>query len=315
MISNQQKKWIVALGVLAAMPIAGCGNYSNEDLDFQLALPEQSDVEVKMQSTLRLDSADYYVVTRNAVTTFNTAALNMVALIEVVRGYTPTERHGNQRIWGPFPNDAYPALWEGRVVMERSTVSESLLHMEYAVQVRQVGQGGSAWTNLLTGAYTSQGSARTGVGEIHLLAATARAALYPVDDDPGLRELDHVDVTYSNASYPIEVTMSIVNVAAASTKSGTYTYQQEQDGSGMMEFAWKGTSDAGLTVAADMTARWLGSGAGRADLVLEPDGLDATLGTDCWGVDTTATYSFRIRDDATNRARNDGSVDSCLFPN
>ncbi len=310
MISERLGPWSLVL--LAAIGASACGNYSNEDLDFQLALPEQSDIEAKMQlSVTRADSAEYYLATRGAIATFNTMVADLVGLIEVVRGTTPTSRQGDQRTWGPFPSDKYPD-WEIRVVMQRSTVSSTLLKMDYWVELRPVGQGDSAWVDFLTGTYTSGGSARTGTGDIQLLASTARAAGYPVDDDAGLRDLDHLDVTYDNVAYPTSVIMDIVNVATATTRTRHYEYYQNQDGSGRMLFNWQGTTDTGVSITAAMTSQWLGSGAGRADLTaaLTPNlpNQSTTLGTDCWGVDTVATYSYRLQGDTTT-----GSPASCLF--
>jgi hypothetical protein len=303
---------LVVIGVIG---LGACGNYSNEDLDFQLALPDQSDIAVKMQlSVMRTDSAEYYIATRNAITNFNGMVADLVGLIEVVRGTTPTSRNGDERTWGPFPSDKYPT-WEIRVRMRRSTVSPTLLHMDYWVEVRPVGQGD--WVAFLTGQYDSQGSARTGSGQIHLLANDVRVAGYPVNDDPGLVNLDHLDVTYDNSAYPITVTMTIVNLPTAPTQSGTYTYARNQDGSGKMTFAWQGPTDTTAQITATMTSQWLGSGAGRADLtaVLTPNlsNQSTLLGTDCWGVDTVATYSYRLRDSVTGQPSTFNSIDSCLF--
>ncbi len=300
------------LALLLTSFAGACGNYSNEDLDFQLALPQQSDVEAKLQVAVRADSAQYFQATRSAVTTFNAMALEMLDLVDAVRANTPSTRNGDQRVWGPFPDNKHPG-WEVRVVMQRSTVSATQLQMQYWVQVRPVGQGDSAWVSFLDGNYTSQGSARLGQGELHLEVQAARTALYPVDDDAGLRNLDHIDLTYSNADYPITVSMQIVEVPGSNTQSGDYEYQQQQDGSGSMQFTWQGLTQAGTSVSATMEAEWLGSGAGRADLILEPTGLDITLGTDCWGGDTVATYSYRLHDDVTGQVRSDGSAASCLF--
>lgn len=301
-----------ALVLVGAIWLSGCGNYSNDDLDFQLALPDQSDMAVKMQlSVSRTDSAEYYIETRKAVVTFNAMVVNLVALIEHVRSNSPTSRQGDRRVWGPFPDERYPD-WEIRVVMDRSTVSSSLLHMDYWVQLRPAGQGDSAWVSFLAGAYTSQGSARTGQGNIRLLANDVRLAGYPVDDDPGLRELDHLAVTYNNVDYPRTVTMEIVNLPTAKAQSGSYAYAQNQDGSGRMTFNWQGTTDTGVQITANMTSQWLGSGAGRADVTadLTPNlpNQSTLLGTDCWGVDTLATYSYRLQGNTTI-----GSPDSCLF--
>ena len=308
----------IALVLIGAIGLGGCGNYSNEDLDFQLALPDQSDIAVKMQLLVsRPDSAEYYIVTRNAITTFNAMVVELVALIDHVRGNSPTSRQGNRRIWGPFPSDKYPT-WETRVVMDRSTVSSSLLRMDYWVQLRLIGQNDSAWVSFLVGSYTSQGSARTGQGDIRLLAKDLRDGGYPVDDDPGLANLDNLHVTYSNATYPMTVTMDIVKLPKASPQSGSYTYAQNQDGSGKMTFDWQGvTTDTGVPITANMTSQWLGSGAGRADLTadLTPNlpNQSTLLGTDCWGVDTVATYSYRLSDSVTGQPSTFKSIDSCLF--
>jgi hypothetical protein len=300
------------LVVIGAICLGACGNYSNEDLDFQLALPEQNDIAVKMQlSIMRTDSAEYYLATRNAITNFNGMVVDLIGLIEVVRGTTPTSRNGAERTWGPFPSDKYPT-WEIRIVMKRSTVSSTLLHMDYRVEVRPVGQDDSGWVPYLTGAYTSADSARTGSGQIHLLANKVRVAGYPVNDDPSLVNLDHLDVAYDNSADPIAVTMTIVNLPTAPTQSGTYTYARNQDGSGKMTFDWQGTTDTGVQITANMTSQWLGSGAGRADLTadLTPNLANPStlLGTDCWGVDTVATYSYRLQGNTTT-----GPIGSCLF--
>jgi hypothetical protein len=294
MTSRMLAKPILVLSLLTAT--GACGNYSNDDVDFQLALPEQSDIQIKMQAaTLRLNSAEYYKATRSAVLTFNGLVASMAALIDAVRGYAPTSRHGNQRIWGPFPSDAFPATWEVRVVMTRTIVSDTVLRMTYEVDVRPKGQGDDAWVKFLTGDYTSSGSARKGEGSIHLLASTARDAGYPVDSDPGMVELAQLDVSYSNASFPVLVWLTITNLPTASTQSGSYDYQEQADGSGSMQFNWQGVTDAGLPVTAQMQSEWLGSGAGRGDLILDPGRLNLTLGTDCWGADTVATYSYRAQ--------------------
>jgi hypothetical protein len=303
--------------LFGAISLGGCGNYSNDDLDFELALPQQSDIAVKMQlSVSRADSAEFYLATRSAITTFNEMVGDLTGLIEVVRGYAPTSRNGAERIWGPFPSDKYPT-WETRVRMQRSTGSPTLLHMDYWVEVHPIGQGNWAWVAFLTGKYDSQGSARTGSGEIHLLVNAVRSAGYLANDDPGLVNLDHVDVNYDNAGFPITVIMAIVNLPAAPTQSGTYTYAQNQDGSGRMTFDWQGPTDTGVQITANMTSQWLGSGAGRADLTadLTPNlpNQALPLGTDCWSVDTVATYSYRVWDSVTNSPSTTGSVATCLF--
>lgn len=302
----------------------GCGNYSNDDVDFQLALPDQGDMEVKMTSVSRADSAVYYKDTRAAVASFNGLVVNLTTFVETVRGYTPTSRNGNERTWGPFVDDKKQG-WEMRVVMRRSVESATLLHMDYWVQVRRIGQGEDSWVSLLTGQYTSQGSARTGYGNIHFDVESRRAVDYPVDNDPGLVALDHLDVCYdktgdgthcvgSTVGSAAHVDMKIVNVANANPQSSNYVYEVAQDTSGHMQFDSLGTTeDTGLPIKATMSSRWLASGEGRADLKadLTPNlPRDTLLGTDCWGPDTVATYSFRLGKDVVPPGA-DASV--CVF--
>ena len=73
MISKRLGPWTLSL--LGVICTGACGNYSNEDLDFQLALPDQSEIEAKMQvSVNRSDSAEYYKATRSAVTKIGRAS-------------------------------------------------------------------------------------------------------------------------------------------------------------------------------------------------------------------------------------------------
>lgn len=298
-----------AFCIVAAALVVGCGNYSNDDLDFQLALPEPSDIQARMElSVVRLDSAEYYRATRNAVTTFNQMVGTLTGMIDLVRGTTPTRRNGNERVWGPWPVEAYPD-WELRVVMQRSPVSASELHMDYWLQLRPAGTDDSAWVSFLTGSYISAGSARNGQGDIHLLAAEVRAAGYPIDDDRGLASLDHLDVAYDTRAFPVTVAMSVENLPTADTQSVRYDYLQNQDGSGRMSFDWVGKTEAGADIPARMAAQWIGSGAGRADLTAElVANVSTTLGIDCWGGDSVATYTFRSRDRVTT-----GDPTTCAF--
>ena len=300
---------------LCALLASACGNYSNDDVDFALeqeAMPEQGDIEVKLQVSVdQPNSAEYYKDTRSVVLTFNTMAGDLTGIIEGVRAYAPTSRSGDQRIWGPFPDDNHPG-WEIRVVMRRSSASETLLHMDYWAQLRQVGQDDTGWVSLLVGQYTSQGGVRAGQGEIHFNVQDARLAGYPVDSDQGLRELDHIQVSYDNSGFPVQVTMEIVNLPTAKTQKADYLYQRQADDSGIMQFALQAMTDAGQ-VTATMTSRWRATGEGRADVVANTPNLQATLGTDCWGGDTVASYSYRLRDDVTLKTRNEGDPFSCVY--
>src|SRR4029453_4605888 len=92
--------------------LAGCdaGNYSNEDIDFQLAVPERQDIAVRMpaQALEASDAPEHYRSTRNTGRSLDGMAGAFIGLIDHVRMYPPTERHEGRRVWGPFPVEENP---------------------------------------------------------------------------------------------------------------------------------------------------------------------------------------------------------------
>lgn len=300
---NSSVPWLLAVFALGA-----CGNYSNEDLDFQLALPEDGELEAKLPQALTTDtSSEYYKITRQVVTTFNGWATALVSLVDRVRSTSPTSRNGAERIWGPFADDKHPG-WQIQVVMVRST-DTSLpapgFVISYSVQLRDTTRSDSAFFEIMNGYYEPSGSAQRGEGEMHLVVQNARKLGYPADD---FGELADLDLTYHTLKYPITVNMNITNVPTAKTQKASYQYAENADGSGQLDFDWTVDAVPGAPGATDITftSRWLGSGAGRADAYL-PSG-NTPVGTDCWGPNTVADYVWRW-----NGQGDSGSADVCVF--
>jgi hypothetical protein len=279
--------------LLAALALAACGNYSNDDLDFQLALPQDGELEAKLPQALTLDTApEYYTRTRQVVTTFNGGAAELVGLVDRVRSNSPSSRNGAERTWGPFADAKHPG-WQIRVVMERLADPNEpppAFQILYSVQIRDTTQRSSSFFDFMTGKYKSSGSARRGEGEMHLDLRPARTASYPVDD---FGELSQLDLDYNTLQYPITVNMDITNVATANTSQAHYQYTESADGSGTLVFDWTVDAVPGVPGPTDVTfiSRWLGSGAGRADAYLSNGNV--AVGTDCWGPDTAAAYVWR----------------------
>ena len=296
--------------VLAAFALGACGNYSNEDLDFQLALPQEGELEAKLPQALTLDtSPEYYKLTRKVVTTFNGCAAALTGLVDHVRAYPPTSRNGAKRVWGPFADDKHPG-WQILVTMVRSadpSVPAPAFRISYSVQLRDTTQSGSTFFDLMTGTYNSSSSAGRGDGDMVLDLIAARTALYPVDD---FGELEHLSLVYNTADYPSTVNMVIQNVPGAKTSGADYTYTENADGSGILVFYWM--VDAVLAVPGTTNvkfiSRWLGSGAGRADAYVPDLAGNTPVATDCWDPNTAADYVMRW-----NGQGDLGSVDQCVF--
>lgn len=297
---------IFALFAAAAIA-AGCGgNYSNEDIDFQLALPEREDLVVKLpaQSLETTDSAQAYRDTRKTVKDLNGIADAFLSLIDAVRAYPPTQRQPGQRIWGPFPNEKFPQ-WHVRMVMDRVEVAAQPARFEYRVEFRSSAAPLAApWATIFSGHFSPRGGVRRGEGAFHFTAAAARAALYPLE---GLVGIDRVDIEYRTHEFPVRLRIDVVNFPVLA--KAAYQYLEEQDGSGSMLFTFPLPNGAPWVTLAEIGSRWKGSGAGRADLVVLAGLALGMKAVECWGTDLRPTY---IHKDWA-RMEDLGAESTCVF--
>src|SRR5258708_32840309 len=93
---------------LALMVIgAGCGNYSNEDLESMSVVPQRQELAANLadpQNAVELaGAAELYKSTHNVTATLNGMLDKLLGLIEAIRHYSPTSRTTESRTWGPFP--------------------------------------------------------------------------------------------------------------------------------------------------------------------------------------------------------------------
>jgi hypothetical protein len=289
--------------------IVACGNYSNDDIDFQFAMPDPEDLVARTpQALTAADSAEYLTVTRDIVVRFNVLIGALTSLVDRVRALPPTGREGETRIWGPFPHERDRA-WELRMTMTRGIDPTAAVGFRflYAFEFRRVGAGGM-WTKLMFGTFAPGGGARRGSGQLELSIAAARAAGYPVAE---YNDLQTLRVTYDRAGSPKKIDLSIENVATAESPGGTYVYRETPEGGGAMTFTFR-VRDNIFVQALGMESRWRADGAGRADARVA-EGLAAlrnAVGVDCWGNDGRATYSRRDFDPK----RLEGAPETCVFP-
>lgn len=305
----------VAFGLTLAVGLPACGgNYSNEDLDFIGVAPDRGDLQARPPAQHALtaaDAAEYLLITRDVVVTFNTMADKLTGLVDFVRAHPPTSREGDVRIWGPFPHETARG-WELRMRMTRGREAGAKggFRFFHELQVRAVGT--PTWIRLMSGTFAPGAGASGGNGLLSLVVGEARAAGYPVAD---LRELESLQIAYERSSFPVRLDMIIEKVAGSATPGATYKYSEDADGTGAMSFVWR-QIEPGRTYTASIDSRWLPTGPGRADgRLLEVNGfpLPNAHATDCWGADGRPTY--RRRDwDMDPARRLVGSPDTCVFP-
>ncbi len=289
-------KCLLALSLL----VGACGgNYSNEDIDFQLALPERQELTVKLPNAVQLeDSAEYYKWTRGTVVTFNYMTAAFLGLIDAVRAYPATERHPGVRVWGPFANDKHPA-WVVRV-----TIIQGEQKFLYLVEYNRAKNPLREWGKLITGEYSPRGGVRRGAGSFDLFLLPAREVGYPID---GLDDIDELHIQHQTLAYPVTLSMQIGYPAPRTMAS--YDYSENMDGSGAMRFKFP-TDSPGLSEL-ELRSQWKGSGIGRADATVTRGNplVVGWKGVDCWGLDTRATYKHRDWEPA----KDTGDPSSCAF--
>jgi hypothetical protein len=285
-------------GILLAALVAGCGNYSNEDLEFMNALPAGDDLQVKIpprSSAVSLaEEADLARLTHDVSTGpkgLNALLSAIVNLVDAIRSLSPTSRTSTTRTWGPSPSADHPG-WQAKMVITREP---DLSKFDYEISFHRAGGPDTDWTPLLTGWFEAGATARRGLGHFAITTAALRAEGL----DPNLGLLDHMEVDYSTAMDPVTISMDITSLPdptnAAAILSATYDYAAAQDGRHEMNFGF--VSDlvpgpAGLETS-DVTTLWLDTGEGTGTLtVVSGDGQGATW-SQCWDRLFRPTYSHQ----------------------
>jgi len=302
---------MVALVSVVTLLGAGCGNYSNTDVEFQLALPARDDLAVNPPSALTIaDSAEYYRLSRDGIQSTNNLIDAITNLINYVRSFPPSERKLNERIWGPFPAERDPAF-EVRVRIQRASLSDGPGFLfSYQIEFHRRGDATAGWFPLITGQFApGPGGARRGSGELHVLLVDARAQGYPV---PEWGVVERIDIIHQRLDRPHTVSMAITNVATAEFPKADFKHAENADGSGEVSFVFRPRDNVWAQAIAIRT-RWLPSGAGRGDARVTEGiaALSGNVGIDCWGPDTRATY---VRRDWATPKIETGDPATCVFP-
>ena len=296
------KQRLILLGLFAAAVGACGGNYSNEDIDFQLAVPQREDLAIQLPATAEApDAAEHYKNTRNVVKTLNGIADAFISLVDHVRAAPPSQRAPGHRVWGPFPVAA--GLWEVRMVVDRPDPAQ--LQFVYSVDFHSRVDTAAPWGALFTGQFAPNPMGGRGDGAFHFSAAAARTAGYPLLDLAGV---DTLDIEYSTLTVPRHIHIELTNFPAE--QKAAYDYQETPDGAGAMLFQFPTPGGGALVMSLEIRSRWLATGAGRADVTVLTGLATGMKGVDCWGVDTRATYVHRDWDQALDR----GDVSTCVFP-
>ncbi|MBN8227268.1 hypothetical protein JYK02_07060 [Corallococcus macrosporus] len=293
----------LALALPCLLAVACGGDFSNDDLEFQNALPEREDLAAKLPASAR-SGQDLGTRTQRlgasqvlggrselaqqaytAGTRFNTSVDRLLSLLERFRKAAPTTRETDRRIWGPFPADNHPGN-EVRFVMERRGVD-----FAYLLQYRIKGSGDSGWWTYLPGTFLADGGIRKGEGTLALDLKEARAHGFETGDATAL---DRLDIGYQTKALPTRVELLFTG-AGATLPLTRYASRQTPEGLGEMAFRLPGEDliPGGLLETLDIVARWTPDGRGVLVLnILEGDAKGAQY-TECWDARTRITFMQR----------------------
>jgi hypothetical protein len=276
---------------------AGCGNYSNEDLEFMNALPEQNllAAEIPRALVLPTNEAELSRMTRQTTRDFNGLLATLVGFVDWIRSHPPTSRTRDSRIWGPYAADASKGRnldWQTRMIITRDLAEVN--QFNYEISVHKNGTADTLWYAFIRGSFHQSETVRRGTGYVELVTADVRAAGLDVSD---LEKLDHLRIDYDTVDDPIWIKMTYVALPdpGAPAPMIVYDYRATQAGQGQMTFDLYG--DLILLTAAqehmNVTTRWLPTGQGRGTLtVVSGDGA-GFVQQECW--DRRSAPTFRVK--------------------
>jgi hypothetical protein len=281
------------LTVLLTMA-SGCGDYSNEDLEFMNALPERGMGIVlpdRSSAVSAADEAELARSTHDVTRLFNGMLGALVSIVDGIRSYPPTTRRPDGRIWGPYPDVQNPG-WQSRLIISRDPVD--VRRFDYELALHLAGGDDLDWPVFIRGWFEAGHTAGRGAGHVEMLTAALRAEGRAF---PELDRLDHLEVDYATADEPIWIDMTVTNLPdparPAAATMARYAYLGASGGQGQFTFDLFGNFIL-LTPAEEeltITSQWLGTGEGVANLtVASGDGKGATQ-HECWDRTFRATFN------------------------
>jgi hypothetical protein len=301
-----------AASLLAALlTLAGCGDWSNEDLRFYAALPTRAELHVVVPDAAApaaaavapdplalvtacgpLGTAETWLWAKPTSDKLNASIDWVIGLIDVVRQAPPTTRLTDGRIWGPFDDDKHPGN-EIRIVILRSWPSgpDGAPAHSYAFEARRKA-GALPFQPILSGTFVGPSASR-GTGTVMLAFDTIRLLGMADPDSPRGR----MQVQYDRALEPRSVHLSLAQSPGFGLEQFDYGFVGYADGRGRLEYAFRLGANL-ITVAAAFDA----AGAGRGRSVLTTAGGLTAGFSQCWNAQACLVWVDDPGDASCGRA-------------
>jgi len=269
--------------LLAALALAGCGTWSNEDIAFVEALPTTQALRLALPAQAGqplcagLGESQVWLGAKRTGDGLNAGVDLMIALVDTVKGFPPTDRRDDARVWGPFDDAKHPGK-EIRVTMTRQHGAGDLPTYVYAFEVRP---RGGAFQTVIDGSFTGA-SARAGKGSFALRFPILRAL--QMNDSPTDPTGD-VTVLYDRTGDPRTTTLQL-SQDGFGVIAFDYAYAGYQAGQGSFSFAFTDAQQRRLLVDTAFGA----AGEGRAVVTVVGQNGGRVSYEQCWDEASCITF-------------------------
>lgn len=305
-------RWVTSLA--AAALLAGCGNFSTEDLEFHEAMPTRETLQVALPAppagaqaavtcTSGLGEATGWTQARAMGVNVNAGLDWILRVVDLVRSLEPTRRERDRRTWGPFADRQHPGV-EDRIVVWREFDPAGTPTYHFAFEGRRPSQS-AGWLALISGDFEGAYAAR-GRGTVTLHFDNIRAlAVNDSPTDPTVA----IPIDYDRRGEPRTLSLTIpAGADGFGLIAFPYRWSSWADGQGRFDFAVRDLAGNRVVWA----ARFDATGAGRGDVTIlpaVPPPASYALYT-CWD----ATGCYVGVNDPFNVAGLCGAAATCVTP-
>jgi hypothetical protein len=291
-----------ALLVAAA---TACGNLSNEDIAFAEALPQRETLRVKVpgqtaQALGLYGQADVFLAAQRIGGQVNAGLDGVLAMVDVVRGATPTTRSVDQRTWGPFPDRDHPGV-SIRVVMVRELDAKGNV-FRYRYSFNASRPPGGELPILSGDFYGAQATNGAGTLVIHFESSQSMGIAKPTDP----KEAMVINYDFTGDPRRLDLDLGTTANGGFGLSAFNYAYREYAAGHGRFDF---GFPDGKGNFFVAQTS-FLASGAGKALItVTHPPFFEDRI-VECW--DDTASLTY-LNDPAALVGQCSGVVAPCVL--
>jgi len=218
--------------------LCACGNLSNEDIAFQLAIPQRQQLHVAVpqgttaaQPLCSIGSAEVYAQAKTTGAQINSAVDAILALVDSIRVVTPTARDEDSRTWGPFPDKDHPGVTVQVTMFRELDATRTPWRFIYTIAAARLP---GPYLPILEGEFFGA-QASNGIGRmtLHFENSTKLGMNKPTDPAFPMR------IFYDLSGDPHTISLDVTSgVNAFGLISFDYGFAQYADGHGQFDFAF-----------------------------------------------------------------------------